>query len=77
MEIANINGTPTIRLVKYVKRDNFAMILYRIAKNLSWREHGTDLVQLTPKYLAMYIATLKTQYFLDLLFECKAFRFEI
>ena len=53
------------------------MILYRIAKNLSWREHGTDLVQLTPKYLAMCIATLKTQYFLDLLFECKAFRFEI
>ena len=77
MEIAYINGAPTIRLVKYVERRNFAMILYRTAKNLLWREDSTDLVQFPPKYLAICIATLRTQYFLNLLFECKAFRFEI
>ena len=47
MEIIYKNGAPTIRLVKYVERGNFPMILYRIAKNLLRRGHGTDLVQLT------------------------------
>ena len=42
------NGVPIIRLVKHVERDNFSMILYRIAKNLLQRGHRKDLVQLTP-----------------------------
>ena len=29
----------TIRLVNYVERGNFPMILYRIVKNLFWRGH--------------------------------------
>ena len=41
-------GVPTIRLVK-LNGGNFPMILYRIANNLLWRGHGTDLVQLTHK----------------------------
>ena len=40
MEITYKNGTPTIRLVKYVERGNFPVILYRIVKNLLWRGHG-------------------------------------
>ena len=47
METTYKNGVPTIRLVKYVERDNFLMILHRIAKNLLWRGHVADLVQLT------------------------------
>ena len=42
------HGVPIIRLVKHVERDNFSMILYRIAKNLLQRGHRKDLVQLTP-----------------------------
>ena len=46
MKMTYENGMPTIRSVKHVERGNFPMILYRIAKNLSRRGHGTDLVQL-------------------------------
>ena len=37
---------PPTTLLKHVKQGNFAMILYRIAKNLLWRGHDKDLVQL-------------------------------
>ena len=47
MEITYKKGALTIRLVKHNKRGNFWRILYRIAKNLLWRGHGPDLVQLT------------------------------
>ena len=47
MEITYKNVVPTIRSVKHVERDNFPMILQRIVKNLLWRGHDTDLVQLT------------------------------
>ena len=47
MEITHKNEVPTIRLVNYIERGNFLMILYRIAQNLLRRGHGTDLVQLT------------------------------
>ena len=47
MEITYKNAVPTIRSVKHVERGNFPMILKRIVKNLLWRGHDTDLVQLT------------------------------
>lgn len=48
MEVAYKNGMSTIRFfVKHVERDNFLMILNRIAKNLLQRGHCTDFVQLT------------------------------
>ena len=47
MEITYKKGAPTITQVKYNNRENFLRILYRIAKNLLWRGHGTNLVQLT------------------------------
>ena len=37
------NGAPITILVKHVKRGNFPMILYRVAKNLMWRGHSTYL----------------------------------
>ena len=53
MEITYKNGAPPIRLVKYVERGNFPVILYRIAKNLLQRGHGTDFVQLTQLIILM------------------------
>ena len=40
------HGVPPTTLLKHVKKGNFTMILYRIAKNLLWRRHDKDLVQL-------------------------------
>ena len=47
MEITYQNEAPTIRLVKYIERDNFPIILFRISNNLLRRRNGTDLMQLT------------------------------
>ena len=43
------HGVPTIKLVKHVERDNFPMILYRIANNFL-RGHGKNLVQPSPMH---------------------------
>ena len=47
MEITYKKLVSTIKLVKHNKRGNFPKILYRIAKKLLQRGHGTDLVQHT------------------------------
>ena len=47
MEITYKKGALTVKLVKHNKIGNLLIILYRIAKNLLPRGHGTDLVQLT------------------------------
>ena len=42
------HGVPAIGLLKHVEKGHFIMTLFSIAKNLLWRVHSKDLVQLTP-----------------------------
>ena len=62
MEITYKKGAPTVRLLKHNKKGNFPRIVYRIAKNLRRRGHGTDLVQLTKCKIDYMNISLKTIY---------------
>ena len=48
MEITYQKGAPLIWLVKYVGRDNFPIILYKIAENMLQRGRGTDWHRVAP-----------------------------
>ena len=63
MEITYKKGAPAARLVKHNKRGNFSRTVYRIAKNLRWKGHGTDLVQLTKCTIDSMNISLKTIYY--------------
>ena len=68
MEITYKKGALTVKLVKHNKIGNLLIILYRIAKNLLRRGHGTDLVQLTQFHVFTIIQPTCNCTFRQLLF---------